>query len=84
MAWLGLLTTTTSRPLSSFLRNTRSPSRAEIYAQLEALRDGDWEEWELQGARSSLCSGLRSTHAVGLPGAHLLHQAAGGVGALVV
>ncbi len=33
---------------------------AEIYAQLEALRDGDWEEWELQGARSSLCSGLRS------------------------
>ena len=33
---------------------------AEIYAQLAALRDGDWEEWELQGARSSLCSGLRS------------------------
>lgn len=32
----------------------------EIMAQLEALRLGDWEEWELQGARSSLRSALRS------------------------
>ena len=32
----------------------------EIGAQLEALRRGEWEDWELQGARSSLLSGLRA------------------------
>lgn len=33
---------------------------AEITAQLEALKAGDWEDWELQGARSSLLNSLRS------------------------
>ena len=32
----------------------------EIFAQLEALRNGDWEDWELEGALQSLLSGLRS------------------------
>jgi len=32
----------------------------EIMAQLEALKNGDWEDWELQGARSSLRNALRS------------------------
>ncbi len=33
---------------------------AEILAQVDALRRGDWEDWELEGARQSLLSGLRS------------------------
>ena len=32
----------------------------EITAQLEALKRGEWEDWELQGARSSMCNALRS------------------------
>ena len=32
----------------------------EILAQLDALRRGDWEDWELEGARQSLLSGLRA------------------------
>lgn len=32
----------------------------EIMAQLEALKDGVWESWELEGARSSLRNALRS------------------------
>lgn len=32
----------------------------EIMAQLEALKNGTWEDWELQGARSSLRNSLRS------------------------
>lgn len=32
----------------------------EITAQLEALRRGDWEPWEFEGAVSSLRNGLRS------------------------
>ena len=32
----------------------------EIFAQLEAIRRGDWEEWELAGARSSLLNSLRT------------------------
>ena len=32
----------------------------EIMAQLEALKNGDWEDWELQGARVSLLNALRS------------------------
>ena len=27
---------------------------------MDALRRGDWEDWELEGARQSLLSGLRS------------------------
>lgn len=33
---------------------------AEITAQLEDLKNGRWEDWELEGARSSLLSSLRS------------------------
>ncbi len=32
----------------------------EIMAQLEALRRGQWEAWELEGARSSILHALRS------------------------
>lgn len=32
----------------------------EIHAQIAALREGAWEDWELEGACSSLCSSLRS------------------------
>ena len=32
----------------------------EIMAQLEALRRGEWEDWELEGAKSSLRNALRS------------------------
>ena len=32
----------------------------EIMTQLEALRRGEWEDWELEGARSSLRNALRS------------------------
>ena len=35
-------------------------SGIEITAQLEALKAGDWEDWELQGARSSLLNSLRA------------------------
>ena len=33
---------------------------AEIMAQLEALQDGRWEDWEFQGARSALRNSLLS------------------------
>lgn len=33
---------------------------AEIFAQLDELREGRWEDWELEGALQSLLSGLRS------------------------
>ena len=33
---------------------------SEISAQLEALKAGAWEDWELQGARSSLLNSLRA------------------------
>lgn len=33
---------------------------AEILAQLEALKEGRWEDWEFQGARSSLRNSLLS------------------------
>ena len=32
----------------------------EITGQLEALQRGEWEDWELEGARQSLLSSLRS------------------------
>ena len=32
----------------------------EINAQLTAMRNGDWEDWELKGARSCLANGHRS------------------------
>lgn len=32
----------------------------EISRQLDALREGEWEDWELEGARQSLLSSLRS------------------------
>ena len=32
----------------------------EILAQLEAMRRGDWEEWELTGARSCIANGHQS------------------------
>ncbi len=33
---------------------------AEIFAQLDALRNGDWEDWELEGTLQSQLSGWRS------------------------
>lgn len=41
---------------------TKNYQRAldEIMIQLEALRRGEWEDWELEGARSSLRNALRS------------------------
>ena len=32
----------------------------EIFAQLDALRRGDWEDWELESSRQALLSSLRS------------------------
>ncbi len=32
----------------------------EILAQLDALKNGDWEDWELEGARSALRNSFRS------------------------
>jgi len=32
----------------------------EIFAQLEAIRRGNWEDWELESSRQSLLSNLRS------------------------
>ncbi|MDE7262899.1 MAG: insulinase family protein [Oscillospiraceae bacterium] len=32
----------------------------EIFAQLEAIRRGEWEDWELEGALQFLLNGLRS------------------------
>ena len=32
----------------------------EIFRQLEALQKGEWEDWELTGARESLLSSLRT------------------------
>ena len=32
----------------------------EILRQLEALQKGEWEDWELAGARASLLSSLRT------------------------
>ena len=32
----------------------------EILRQLEALRRGDWEDWEIEGARQSLVNSLRT------------------------
>lgn len=32
----------------------------EIFRQLEALKNGEWEDWELTGARESLLSSLRT------------------------
>ena len=32
----------------------------EILRQLEALRQGDWEDWEIEGARQSLVNSLRT------------------------
>ena len=36
------------------------PAVDEIMAQLEALKQGQWEDWELTGARSSICNSLRA------------------------
>ena len=33
---------------------------SEIFGQLEDLQNGRWEDWELDGARESLVSNLRS------------------------
>ena len=35
-------------------------ARREIAAQLEAVQNGDFEPWELEGARSCMLSSLRS------------------------
>ena len=32
----------------------------EIFRQLDALGRGEWEDWELEGARQSLLNGLRA------------------------
>ena len=36
-------------------------AKGEILAQLEALRQGDIQDWELEGARRTLLGGHRST-----------------------
>ena len=51
----GLLTVSSGIAFENYSRALEA-----IEAQLEAIRQGEWEEWELQGARSSLLSGLRS------------------------
>lgn len=52
---------------------------AEISAQLEDLKNGRWEDWELQGARSSLISSLRSTEdSAGAIESFVMGQAAAG------
>ena len=38
----------------------RAATRREIAAQLEAVQNGDFEPWELEGARSCMLSSLRS------------------------
>ena len=39
---------------------SRAATRREIAAQLEAVQNGDFEPWELEGARSCMLSSLRS------------------------
>ena len=34
----------------------------EIMKQLTAVQSGDWEDWELEGARSTMLSSLQSLH----------------------
>ena len=51
----GLLTVSSGIAFENYSRALEA-----IEAQLEAIRQGEWEEWELRGARSSLLSGLRS------------------------
>lgn len=52
---------------------------AEIMAQLEALRGGRWEDWEFEGARSSLRNSLRSMEdSAGALEDYALSQAAAG------
>ena len=50
----GLLTVSSGIEFANYQRAVD-----EIFAQLEALRRGDWEEWELAGARSALLNSLR-------------------------
>ena len=52
---------------------------AEIFGQLEALRQGSWEDWELDSARQYLLSSLRSIEdSAGAMEDYLLGQAAAG------
>ena len=50
----GLLTVSSGIEFANYQRAVD-----EIFAQLEALRRGEWEEWELAGARSALLNSLR-------------------------
>lgn len=51
----GLLTISSGIEFSNYGRAVE-----EIFRQMEALGRGEWEDWELEGARQSLLSGLRS------------------------
>ena len=51
----------------------------EIFAQLDALKQGCWEDWELEGALQSLLSSLRATEdSAGAMEDYMLSQAASG------
>ena len=52
----------------------------EIFAQLEAIRRGEWEAWELDGARSSMLHILRTMEdsAGAMEDFHLQQAVAGG------
>ena len=64
------------------LRRKITRSRgAEIAAQLEAVQNGDFEPWELEGARSCMLSSLRSREdSAGRLEEYYLGQAATGLG----
>ena len=51
----GLITVSSGIEAAQYQR-----AKDEILAQLAALRDGVWEEWELESARSRLLNALRS------------------------
>ena len=55
-------------------------ARREIAAQLEAVQNGDFEPWELEGARSCMLSSLRSREdSAGRLEEYYLGQAATGI-----
>jgi len=51
----GILTVSSGIETANYQRATD-----EIMAQLEALRQGQWEDWEMEGACSSICNSLRT------------------------
>lgn len=53
--WKGLITVSSGIEFENYDRAVE-----EISRQLDALKDGQWEDWELTGARASLLSSLRT------------------------